>query len=159
MSGTRLHKLTTFYLAAMYGVVGLTGQSLHYWAVDPTSVWASSPAAATVVYYHTHGPDYHGHFHRHTHDGDHSHAPHDATHQARRAERTPGVAPQQSIHESHACPLLTLVSTLKLGHGGLAAPQIAPALLVSGTFQSGVFLTLSVTLCSFARGPPQGSCA
>ena len=74
MSTMRMHRLTAIYLVVLYGVVGITGESLHYLVVNPTAIWSSPPSGEVVVYYHTHGPDYHGHFHRHVHTADHSHS-------------------------------------------------------------------------------------
>jgi hypothetical protein len=157
---TRLHSLTTIYLAVLYGVVGLTGESLHYLATDPMSLWSSSPPAAdTVVYYHIHAPDFHGHFHRHTKNEHHTHVPIDATHDASHAHDSIAIAPHQSIHEPHVCPLLTLVSTLKLGHfGGCATPVVLDP-LVTGTCERGDFFAPQVEFSSYARGPPGGSFA
>jgi hypothetical protein len=159
MFGPRLRSLTTLYLATVYGLVGLTGESLHYLAMGPVSTWSRS-SAATIVYYHTHGPDFHGHFHRHTHHGHHSHVPSDdLTHQDRAAQRSPAVAPEQSIHEPHACPLLTLVSTLKLGHAGPAARHFGAGLIITKTSERGVFHLHLAPLDSLARGPPTGFAA
>src|SRR3954453_8627585 len=65
MPVTGLHRLTTICLAALYGVVGLTGASLYYLTADATGELSNSPSDETVVYYHTHGPGQEGHFHRH----------------------------------------------------------------------------------------------
>ena len=73
MSATRLHTLTTIYLAALYGVVGLTGESLHILATDWKAIWSTTSSTETEGYYHAHFPDNHVHFHRHANHG-HSHA-------------------------------------------------------------------------------------
>jgi hypothetical protein len=160
MSTTRLHRLTTIYLAALYGVVGLTGESLHYLASDPLSLWSSSPPEAdTVVYYHIHAPDFHGHFHRHTRNEHHTHVHVDATHDAPHAHDGIAIAPQQLNHEPHACPLLTLVSTIKLGHFGVCATHVVLDPLVTKTFERSDSFALQVVRSSYARGPPHGSVA
>jgi hypothetical protein len=154
MSIARLHSLTTIYLAALYCVVGLTGESLHYLITDPGVFWASSESAQTVVYYHTHGPDYHGHFHRHTHHEHHSHITNLASHGARHAEKSAAVSTYQIVHQPHACPLLALVSTLKLGSAAGVAANINPDSLITRPCEIGVFFALDSALYSFVRGPP-----
>ena len=41
MSAKRLQRLATIFLAALYGVAGVTGESLHYLATDIGSLWAN----------------------------------------------------------------------------------------------------------------------
>lgn len=122
MSVKRLRCLTAVFLAALYGVVGSTGDSLHYLITDGWSLWTSASSAVSGRYcYHVHAPDYHGHFHRYPHDGKHSHHAHShddrashARHVADNGNVTTAISSPAITHEPHACPALTLVSTLKL---------------------------------------------
>ncbi len=155
MPGTWLHRLTTIYLAALYGVVGLSGDSLHYLATNFTSFWSesASDSVETVVYYHVHGPDYHGHFHRHT-----IHVHHSATAAVDRAagqsKHQIAVTCEQSAHQPHSCPLLRLVSTLKLVQAaGLAASHLLDS-LVTSLWQADDLIASEVVLESYVRGPP-----
>jgi hypothetical protein len=156
MSGTRLHRLTTIYLAVVYGVVGLTGESLHYLVSDPTVLWSSWRSGETVVFYHRHGPGDHGHFHRHVHDGDHRHGTYESAGGADRANQTAALTTQFSSHQSHDCPILSVVSTLKLGHGGMCKMLIVLDALVTPSSESGVVAALNLPRSLGARGPPSG---
>jgi hypothetical protein len=160
MSATRLHKLTAVFFAVLYGVVGFTGETLHYLATDPALLWSASQSADSGVYYHTHGPDYHGHFHRHTHDGHHhSHA---ASVAERRAAHSPdgiSLTSAESGHRPHACPLLTLVSTLKLSQAGFAPAAMILDALIAPSHQSDDARSHVVAIEAYPRGPPAHSCA
>jgi hypothetical protein len=151
MSAPLLHRLSAICLAALYGVVGLTGESLHYLVSDPTVLWSSWGAGDTVVFYHRHGPGDHGHFHRHT------------STTSERPTGTPNttaaISSQQSIHQSHECPILTVVSTLKLGHASSCATPIILDAFVRPSCEGGVFAAFEVRLSLSARGPPSGSIA
>ena len=161
MPGTRLHRLTTIYLAAVYGVVGLTGESLHYLTTDVTGFWSNSPSdeVETVVYYHVHGPDYQGHFHRYTYHRHLSGATTDVHDKARQGIYDAAIALEGTTHQPHTCPILTLVSTLKLGHAGCCTNSIILDSLVTPTWESGVISAFEVARYSFARGPPRASFA
>jgi hypothetical protein len=153
MTASRLHRLTTVCLALLYGLVGVSGESLHYLVTDPAAIWSVAPPERTVVYYHTHGPDHHGHFHRHVHHGDHSHTSVPAARGEQEEERHLAFTTEHITHEPHACPLLTLVSTLKLGNVG------EPTILIIDTFETpniefNRFAESSLAFSWSARGPP-----
>jgi hypothetical protein len=158
MSATRLHSLTAVFLAALYGVVGFTGESLHYLVTSPTTFWSNSRSSETV-YYHVHAPDYHGHFHRHAHHGGHSHAAIDVTHDSRQARQGVAITSSDWDHEPHACPILTIVASIKLGH---AACCPAPIILDSAgtpSCERALFPAFEIASSLFARGPPSGTFA
>jgi hypothetical protein len=158
MSATRLHKLTAVFFAVLYGVVGFTGETLHYLATDPALLWSGSQSG---VYYHTHGPDYHGHFHRHTHDGHHHHS-HVASVAERRAAQSPdeiSLTSAESSHQPHACPLLTLVSTLKLSQAGCVPAAIILDALVAPSHEYEAVRAHKLALEAYPRGPPGRSFA
>lgn len=153
MSATQLYRLTTIHLAVLYGVVGLTGESLHYLSTNPSALWSRTSSSQVVVYYHVHGPDYQGHFHRHVHHGDHSHS---ATHEhASREKDGVAITVPQLNHQPHACPLLTLVAKLKLGHADGAAACLALDELITPTCGHEGLATLEVSFSFDARGPPR----
>jgi hypothetical protein len=153
MPAKRLQRLTAVCFAVLYGVVGVTGASLHYLLTDPTLLWSSS-ADGSVGYYHTHGPDYHGHFHRHAHHGHHSHDAHVAQRSAGQSPDETSLSSEESSHQPHACPLLTLVSTLNLTQAGGCAVLIVHNTPVARTFECDVIRVVNVAHKSFPRGPP-----
>jgi hypothetical protein len=144
MAASRLHTLTRLFLAVLYGVVGFTGESLHYLLTDP-ALFSSSAQPASSSYYHTHGPDYHGHFHRHAHD--------ESRHGSQSADRT-SLTADESTHHPHACPLLTLVSTLKLSHADYRAVSIVLERQIAPCFECVVVGASEIALNSYPRGPP-----
>lgn len=114
----RLLHTTALGLAVFYSVVGLTGESLHYLVQSLNSPVSNPPAADSegelVVYFHSHGPDHHGHFHRH-------YAPRQAKGASQAetdAESSEHLRHGRRFHSEHACPLLTLTSVIKLSAGG-----------------------------------------
>jgi hypothetical protein len=159
MSSPRLQSLTKIYLAVVYGVVGLTGESLHYLAASPMALWTSPQPGEVVVYYHTHGPDYHGHFHRHVHTAGHSHAVPSTSHKSRTEEHSAKIGTEHIAHEPHACPLLSLVSTLKLGNADCGATFVIFGAIVTPTFERDCATEIDVSFSSSARGPPAHSFA
>ena len=159
MSATRLHRPTAILLAVLYGVVGLAGESLHYLLTDPALVWSSMPSGESGGYYHTHAPDYHGHFHRHEHHAHHEHHSHVAVRNTRQPTDEPALTSDLSTHEPHACPLLAVVSTLKLGHAGCCTAATIDDSLITPTFERGTARALAMALHPSARGPPGRSLA
>lgn len=157
MPAKRLKRLTTVYLAILYGVIGLTGGSLHYLATDWSGFWSGSDAAETVVYYHVHAPDNHGHFHRHTVDAHHHHHSHTKLAADRKAVPSKEPAAKSTdgqAHQAHACPLLSLVSTLKLLHVGDCSSPILPDAIVTRSHQAGLAFVPQLVFNLPARGPP-----
>jgi hypothetical protein len=162
MSANRLRTVTALALAALYGAVGITGESIHYLATDAWGVWANLRKVDAGGYYHVHAPDFHGHFHRHSHDGHHSHGGHSHdhavashSHESESLEAAFREAGAETHHE-HACPMLSLVSTLKLSHSsGCIATIILDAINapVAELNRRVAFEPLRI-LC--ARGPPAG---
>src|SRR4051794_28255052 len=152
MPVTRLHRLTTICLAALYGVVGITGSSLYYLTTDATGDSSRSPSDETVVYFHTHGPGQEGHFHRHT---VHRHlSAKTDIHKPRQGKYAVSITLEGTTHQPHSCAILTLVSTLKLGHAAFCANLIILDSLVTPTWESGTLSAVNVVRCSYARGPP-----
>lgn len=162
----RIHHFAACLLLALYGVVGVTGESLHY-LVQATVRTDSAQVDHQTTYYHHHSPDYHGHFHHHEHGRVHHH----------RGESVVGhhgesaVKPQRKVaqrnkpirdglkqdvdsHSPHACPLLTISSTLKLGNAW------ALALIIETTSNRGIHRVWPQTILEQiayshpARGPP-----
>ena len=155
MFAKRLQRLATFFLAALYGVAGVTGESLHYLATDIGSFWATSESSDSEVYYHVHAPDFHGHFHRHTRHGHHVHH---KTVAARNNGRSavPSLNLPGPKHPPHACPLLSLVATLKLIQVCGCTPTITLDSFIARSYEPRVALVPGALLTSYARGPPQG---
>jgi hypothetical protein len=152
MSATRLHKVSAVYLAVMYGVVGFTGESLHYLVTDPLGIWAGCSSVRPAGFYHVHAPDHHWHFHRHSHRGHHHHEEKIAG--AEQETDETAVTAQRVAHEPHGCPLLALVSLLKLGHGEGATRHIFLQPLAACSIERFAFGRFVVASTLFARGPP-----
>jgi hypothetical protein len=152
---TRLHGLTTACLAALYAVVGLTGSSLYYLTTDVVGNSSNSLSDETVVYFHTHGPGQEGHFHRHN---IHRHLSVATTrHHAPQGNHEAAIALDGNTHRPHSCAILSLVSTLKLGHAARSPNLIILDSLVIPIWESGTICARDVVRYSYARGPPAGS--
>jgi hypothetical protein len=150
MSAKRLHSLTAVYLAVLYGVVGVAGESLHYLATDGWGLWS----AETGGYYHVHAPDFHGHYHRHAHHRDHSHAKAITSKVAGKSELSIVLTASQDTHRPHACPALVLVSTLKLSQMGSFFTPFEFDTVVERVRETNRIVELVSTLCLCPRGPP-----
>lgn len=161
MLGTRPHRLATIYLALLYGVVGLTGESLQYLSTDVSGFWSTSASDAdeVVVYYHVHAPDFQGHFHRHIVHRHHSGTTKVVRDKARQGEHDAAIESEGTAHQLHACPILAVVSTLKLGHAGCCTNSIILESLITPSWESGVTSALKVARYSYVRGPPNVSFA
>ena len=159
MSAPRLRSLTAIYLAVLYGVVGLTGESLHYLVADVNRLWSNSENDETDGYYHVHGPDYHGHFHRHARHSHHARDTIAAAHKNGRSNTGPSVSVQGPTHQPHACPILSLVTTLKLLQAFGCTPSITLDSIITRSNEPRLMLVRGVVLNSYARGPPERSLA
>jgi hypothetical protein len=132
----------------MYGLVGLTGGSLHYLAEDFGN-WlrgVTTPPAAHATY-HRHGPG--GHWHLHRHDG--------AAHEHRSTALEPvgnSVCEHVDWHAEHECPLLTVVANMKLGFAPAYAICVASAASVEFVGERVARWTPTLSFSEFARGPP-----
>jgi len=150
----RLKNLTALTLVVLYGLVGMTGVSLHYLADESNLAAFDGPALASGGYFHSHQPDNHLHFHHHHHG-------------ARQVEPT---TPQSSVevgqaatslgrnyqfHNPHACPLLTLVSQLRLGQGGWVAIRIESDVLHASSGEANLRHAFGLASLVHARGPPE----
>lgn len=161
MPRTWLHSLTAVGLAALYGAVGFTGGSIHYLATDAWGIWTRLGQADSDVYYHVHAPDFHGHFHRHAHHRSHSQnagirAALAVRHGASQSTHGGIDKPSPDSHESHACPLLSLVSTLKVSHSHTCIATIILDSIVAPSGEASFIATFERTLTLCPRGPPVG---
>jgi hypothetical protein len=167
MSANRLRNLSAIYLAALYGVVGLTGQSIHYFVTDGWSFWTTQGELDTGGYYHVHAPDFHGHYHRHANDADHSHRSgkgHSHSHIVATkpaGESILGVEFTSSdySHQPHSCPALALVSTLKLSQAGGCLASLILDSVVAPTCEVRCIRAFEFALAHCPRGPPACSIA
>jgi len=161
MSATRLHKLTVLFLTLLYGLVGVMGEVLHDLVTDPEVLWVVSQPSERAGYYHWHGPDFHGHFHRqasrsvHRHDvRHHHHIAEEAGGAGDEEQPTAVIAWQERIHQPHSCPILSLVSTLAIGYGGERAAALILDLLITPSSEDGIVSAFELAFSSYARGPP-----
>jgi hypothetical protein len=160
MSAHRLRNLATVYLAVLYGVVGLTGESIHYLVTDGWSFWTAPADPYASGYYHVHAPDYHGHFHRHadhqghSHRGGHSHS-HTVTSPSNgKTILGVEVTSSDSNHEPHSCPALGLVSTLKLSQAGGCLASLILDSVISAPCEVRCIPAFELALRPCPRGPP-----
>jgi hypothetical protein len=161
MPRTWLHRLVAICLGALYGAVGFTGGSIHYLATDAWGIWSHLRQADSGGYYHVHAPDFHGHYHRHVHHGSHSHDGHPHTAVAIRNDACRSTQggihkPSADSHESHSCPLLSLVSTLKLSHAHGCIATIILESIVAPSGEACFIPTFERALAQCPRGPPVG---
>jgi hypothetical protein len=133
----------------MYGLVGLTGGSLHYLAED-FGQWLGgrSTGSATHITYHRHGSDNHWHFH--------SHAGVDSEESTRDTQSQQcGVRSKVEWHTDHECPLLTVLSNLKMGFAPTFRIFAAPVDSVDAVVEPEANWTRPTDFDQFARGPPR----
>lgn len=149
MLAARLQFATSIGLVALYALVGLTGESLHYLAQHGMDVAPSANGAHhSQGYYHCHGPDYHWHYHGPVA------SEHAAPDHAEKDDGRPALRDDRASHAPHACPLLAIVAKLKLGSGG----AFLSGLVIDGdgdvALGANVLLSQPVALDHLARGPP-----
>ena len=154
MPGTRLKRVTAIYLGVLYVAVGFTGDSLHYLATNLTGSSSHSDSGEVVVYYHVHGPDYQGHVHKFILPR-HASSASTTVHRNPECARRFTVGQERFSHLEHACPILALVSTLKLGHSVCCARAIILESLITPIWESVIGRSLDVPRYSYARGPPR----
>jgi len=151
----RLKNLTAFTLAVLYGLVGLTGVSLHKLVDDFSLKALYSQDSGSVGYFHTHQPDNHPHFHHH--HGDRQAESSIATAVDEKNQSATNLKGNDQFHSPHACPLLTLVSQLKVGQGGWVAIRIDSDSLQASATESNLRPAFGVASLVRARGPPATS--
>lgn len=121
-----IHRATAAVLTLLYLMVGLTGESAHYGLERLSAASTSDEEAAehghSHGYYHCHGPDYHWHYHSHRSDEPPAAESERVRDKPAGINRVSGTISVRAEHHSHACPLLSMVSALKLGF----APSLAP---------------------------------
>jgi hypothetical protein len=159
MPATRLQRLARVTLAGILGVVGVAGGSTHVLINDASEPATAADAVQTVVYFHVHGPDYHGHFHRHVRHVQRGHLASAGYRAAHKSKGGPAFDTDWTNHKPHGCPALCLTAKLKLFHGDGSTPAILKDSLVTGSRQPGVLIVPEVVLDFHARGPPSASLA
>jgi hypothetical protein len=148
--------LTALLLALLYGAIGLFGDALHCFFTSDAGEPGKAGAKSAIVY-HCHGPDFHFHFHRHGDGATEHRARSDRVAAGRRPiEHVDRVALRRSrtVHDEHGCPLLVLLSTLKLGLGVTDALPFERVSACGGLSESLRFCASEIHSSSLARGPP-----
>jgi hypothetical protein len=155
----RLKSLAAVSLTALYSLVGLTGESLHYLVEDIGLATMPVRNIKSGGYFHSHHPDNHVHFHRQHHHGEEEFVDLDRKANLRNEQARSEIAPNKQFHYSHDCPLLTIVSQLRLGHGisAYAIVGTEASCSVSGIFD--LWKSSERAPLSLARGPPTKSYA
>jgi len=161
MPHPKLQTTTAIALAMLYLVVGLAGESLHYLAESAsTQVTGAatesqgSDATHAHGYHHFHGPDFHVHYHGPVKRARNKPSPNSET--SKQQRRCTGVAFEEPVgqHQPHACPLLAVLSTLKLGQGELPSWSLETTTCLSVDCERQVSATCGFTRLHLARGPP-----
>ena len=165
---TRLHSLTSICLAVIYGLAGVTGESLHYLVQDLQAAFQSksTPIASWQHvegkrrphgFFHIHAPDCQLHYHQ----GVVADQPQEGALAGSANAKPAGKPCQESLnsdrefHTQHACPLLTFVSTLKLGSGSATPVDFEPATSHASLCEISSLLISQSASCHLARGPPK----
>jgi hypothetical protein len=125
----RLHSVIACLLALLYGLVGATGEARHYLVAELELPGAEhSQDGSDEGYWHTHEPDHHWHHH---HGHSHKVPAHQGTVNSKSCAKCDwgGIALRAPLgaHTPHACPLLTVLSTLKLSHATKAVLPDGPS--------------------------------
>ena len=145
----RIKSLTAVCLSLMYGLVGLTGESLHYLAQDLDLQFVHAQDLADTGYFHVHGHHHeHVHFHRHIEPAAKPKVAKNSSPDENRVDHF------QEFHLEHNCPLLTLVSQFKLGYASKLPIEIEGNFNFS--YLHGYLESLSVkpVRAIHVRGPP-----
>jgi hypothetical protein len=148
-----MHRRVSYALIALVGVAGMGGNSLHYLLQSWSESSGDGANGESVVVGHWHAPDFHWHTH--------VHHVHDEASEGNRGPRrddseTNGKQARHIafVHLPHACPLLSLVSQLKLGQP-LARFGAAVDLPHCGFYDDGNHcIATNDAISFFARGPP-----
>ncbi|QDS97092.1 hypothetical protein [Adhaeretor mobilis] len=161
MNRIKLQSATAIALSLLYLAIGLAGESLHYFvesALVESGSSVSTGTAAEVLageassgFYHFHGPDFHVHYH-----GPVKVAGSETSTATKKQQKESGATFQESgqQHQPHACPLLAVLATLKLGQGGLASwsLEVTACHRVHGNAHE--LAARGFSQCYLARGPP-----
>lgn len=148
----RLKNLTALTLAVLYGLVGLTGVSLHSLVEDFSLKDIYAQDLGSEGYFHIHQPDNHRHFHHH--HGDRQTESSVAAAVDEKEQSTADLKRYDQFHSPHACPLLTLISQLKLGQGGWVAIRVESDAQHASCSESNLRHAFGVASLVRARGPP-----
>jgi hypothetical protein len=154
MSATRLHSLTAILLATLYGVVGLTGTSLHYLATDVMGVWTEARQVTAVGYYHVHGSSHHRHFHHHEHRLASIHVAAISKSPKNDHAQEGKLRAAHALPHLHECPLLTLVCKLKLSHAVCYTSPIVSDSIVAIAWDANYLPAIEKSAIFCPRGPP-----
>ncbi|MCA9261556.1 MAG: hypothetical protein KDA61_20205 [Planctomycetales bacterium] len=147
-----IHRGLALGLAALYAVVGATGESLYYFVESPDSAAAATQDdSASHGYYHAHGAEGHWHYHGHAKG-----PPQRAT---ARNDAKPAEGPLArgvgAEHPPHSCALLSLVAQMKLGLAGGYYHSLEHDSLVESVQDLFTAAFAAVRRAHLARGPPR----
>ena len=169
-----LRRISIYFWLATYLVVGLGGRSLQQIAIawsDRCGSLLSASEYGIHAYFHMHLPDFHIHSHRVRlasrlddipaclADGqaaDERLSP--ASKSGDDSSESPQWCPTWRLHAPHACPLLSVLSTLELSASAACAVALHNQ-AVSAVNPGRLFwLESTRTLCHLPRGPPLPIC-
>lgn len=155
MSASRFHKAISISFALLYSVVGLMGESLHYFRAESPIQWNGSQRVEVAGYYHLHVNDLQAHFHPYV-----RYSPKTGFELVRVMPKSCKGPHERAFtdfdqrHTDHTSPLLGLIAKLKLsplvGHTSLAAVFE----LVTPTYESVSLHAFEIAVQIAPRGPP-----
>ncbi|MEQ8209188.1 MAG: hypothetical protein RH917_05100 [Lacipirellulaceae bacterium] len=156
MRRTKRQTATAIALTAMYLVVGLGGQSLHY-LVDSTASASTDSVAEEAHhqgYHHFHGPDFHVHYHGPVKSVRTASSTSTKTDNKREKNSGADYDEPGEQHEPHACPLLAVLSDLEQSQVGLIGWFLEDTSSTQIASETESFAHRESTRLHQPRGPP-----
>jgi hypothetical protein len=155
MSANRFHKLISLVFAMLYCVVGLMGESLHYFRAESPVSWSGSQRVEVAGYYHLHVNDLQAHFHPYV-----RYSPKTGFELVRVIPKASTGPHERAFsdfdqrHTDHTSPLLGLIAKLKLspfvGPTSLAAADA----LIAPAHEPAFLPAIDIAVHIAPRGPP-----
>ena len=146
-------------LLLLYALFGAGGESLHYVLnTGPEAPPLTRILGSLKGYFHIHGPDFQVHFHLHRDPfqiaaDEKAQAVEDARRTAEQSGR-PALKHRVTTHTDHPCPLLSVVSLLKLGAGGLYCSVASESPWRGRLLAFDTLFSSHKRVSQLARGPP-----
>ena len=146
-------------LLLLYALFGAGGESLHYVLnTGPEAPPLSRIFSGLKGYFHIHRPDFQVHFHLHRSPfqvaaDERAQAAQEALRTAEQSGR-PALKHRVATHTDHPCPLLSVVSLMKVGAGGLYCNAAPDTPWRGKLFAVDTFFSSGKCVSHLARGPP-----
>lgn len=155
MSASRFHKVISISFALLYSVVGLMGESLHYFRAESPIHWNGSQRVEVAGYYHLHASDLQAHFHPFV-----RYSPKTGFELVRVTPKSCSGPHERAFsdfdqrHTDHTSPLLGLIGKLKLSQVVGQVSSTAVAAILIPTYESDSLHAFEIAVEIAPRGPP-----